>query len=104
MPNLLGEDTYKKLDSCISNKMQSNLLRFLRLYKLCLTEPEWKFVNDKHHEVRNFYKLPKIHKSKIIKLTINTQKIEIIDVFGPNYLKLRPIVDSSKCPTELICY
>ena len=28
-------------------------------------EPEWKFLNDKHHEVSNFCGLPKIHKSKI---------------------------------------
>ena len=38
---------------------------------MCFTEPEWKFLNDKHHEISNFYGLPKIHKSKIIESAIN---------------------------------
>ena len=78
MQHLLDENTYKKLDSCIDSKIQSNLLRFLRKYKMCFTEPEWKFLNDKHHEVSNLYGLPKIHKSMIIESTINTQNSEII--------------------------
>ena len=76
--HLLDENTYKKLDSCIDSKIQSNLLRFLRKYKMCFTEPEWKFLNDKHHEVSNLYGLPKIHKSMIIESTINAQNSEII--------------------------
>ena len=31
---------------------------------MCFTEPEWKFLNDKNHEVSKFYELPRIHKSK----------------------------------------
>ena len=58
MQHLLDENTYRKLDSCIDSKIQSNLLRFLRKYKMYFTEPEWKFQNDKHHEVSNFYGLP----------------------------------------------
>ena len=54
MQHLLDENTYKKLDSYIDNKMQSNLLRFLRKHKKCFTKPEWKFQNDKHHEVSSF--------------------------------------------------
>ena len=54
-----------------------------RKYKMCFTEPEWKFTNDKHHEISNFYGLPKIHKSMVIESTINTQKSEI---FEPNHL------------------
>ena len=50
---------------------------------MCFTEPEWKFTNDKHHEISNFYGLPKIHKSMVIESTINTQKSEI---FEPNHL------------------
>ena len=65
MQHLLDENTFKKLDSCIDTIIQSNLFRFLRKYKMCFTEPEWKFLNDKHHEVSNVYELPKIHKSVI---------------------------------------
>ena len=51
MQHLFNENTYKKLDSCINTKIQSNLLTFLRKYQMCFTGPEWKFLNDKHHEV-----------------------------------------------------
>ena len=81
MQHLLDESTYKKVDSCIDSKTQSNLLRFLRKYKMCFTEPEWKFLNDKHHEVSNFYGLPKIHESMIIEFATNTQNSYIIDIF-----------------------
>ena len=58
----------------LTKKRQSNLLRFLRQHKLCFEESERKFLNDKHHEVSNFYGLAKIHKSKITESVINTQK------------------------------
>ena len=32
MQHLLNENTYKKLDSCIDSKIQSDLLRFIRKY------------------------------------------------------------------------
>ena len=46
---------------------------------MCFTEPEWKFLNAKHHEVSNLYRLPKIHKSMIIES--NTQNSEILGSF-----------------------
>ena len=63
---------------------------------------EWKFLDDKHHEVSNFDGLPKIHKPKIIESAINSQSNEIIDIFKPNDLKLRPIVHGRKCPTKIL--
>ena len=39
---------------------------------MCFAEPEWKFLNDKHHGGSNFYGLPEIHKSVIIGSTLNT--------------------------------
>ena len=45
------------------------------------TELKWKFLNNKHHEVSNFYGLHKIRKSSVIESAINTQNIEIIDIF-----------------------
>ena len=65
---------------------------------MCFTESESKFLNDKHHEVSNFYGLPKNHKSRIIESAINTQNSEIIEIFEPNDLNLRSIVGSHKCP------
>ena len=95
----LDENTYKRLDFCIDDKRQSNLLRFLRQYEMCFTEPEWKFSSDKHHEVSIFYGQPKIHKSKIIESAINTQNSEIIETFELNDLKVGPIVGCPKCST-----
>ena len=68
----------KNLDCCIDSDIQSDLLRFLRKYKICFTEPKWRFLNDKHHKVSNFYGLPKIHKSMVIESAIKTQNKEII--------------------------
>ena len=45
---------------------------------MCFTEPEWKFLNDEYHEVRNFNRLSKIHKSNILEYVRNTQNDEII--------------------------
>ena len=92
--------SYKKLDSCIDNKIQCNLLRFLRQHKMRFTGPEWKILNDKHNEVSNLYGIPKIDKAMIIESAINTQNSEIIEIFEPNDLKLRPITGDPKCPTR----
>ena len=48
---------------------------------MCFTEPERKFLNDIHHEVSNFYGLPKAHKAMVIESAINTQNSEIIEIF-----------------------
>ena len=56
----------------MDSNIQSDLLRFLRKYKICFTEPESKFLTDKHHEITNFYGLPQIHKSMVIESSINT--------------------------------
>ena len=88
----------QKVHSCIDSKIQSNLLRFLTKYKLCFTEHDWKFLNDKHYEVSNFYELSKICKSMLIESAKNTQNSEIIEIFAPNDLKLMPVVSDPKCP------
>ena len=100
MQHLLDKNTYKKLDSCTDSKIQSNLFRFLRQFKMCFTKPESKFLHHKHHELSRFYGLLKIRKSKmIIESAINTQNSEIIEIFEPNNLKLRPIRDEE---TEIV--
>ena len=102
MQHISDENTYKKLDSCFDSKTQSDLLRFLRKYKMCFTEPEWKFLYDRHHEGSNFYGSPKIHKSMVIESAINTQNSEIIEIFEPNGLKLKTIVGDPNSVSQLI--
>ena len=79
MQHLLDKNSYKKLKTRLlhQQKIQSNLLRFPRKYKMCFTEPESKFLNDKQYEVSNFYVLPKIHKSMTMESAIKTQNGEI---------------------------
>ena len=48
MQHLFDENTYNNLDPCMDKKIQSFLLRFLRQYKICLTKPDWKFLNNTH--------------------------------------------------------
>ena len=57
-------------------------------------------VEVKHYEVSNFYGLPKIHKSMIIESAIDIQNSEIIEIFEPNDLTLRPIVAGTKYLTR----
>ena len=78
MQHLSDGNKYQKLDCWTDSKVQGNLLRFLRKYKMCFTEPEVNVLNDTHHEVSNFSPLPKIHKSMVIESVINTQNSEII--------------------------
>ena len=47
---------------------------------MCVIEPEWKFLNDKSHEVSSFYELPKSHKAMIIESVVKTKSSEIIEV------------------------
>ena len=48
MQHLLDENTYKKLDPSIDSKIQSNLLRFLRKYKMYFTEPDMQHLLDEN--------------------------------------------------------
>ena len=44
---------------------------------MCFKEPEWKFLNKKHHEVTIFYGLPIIHEFMIKESAINTQNMKL---------------------------
>ena len=99
---LLDQKKYKNPESCIANKLDSKLQRFLCHHKMCFTEPEWKCLNDKRHKVRNFQGPPKIYKCLIVKSVINTQNSELMGIFEPNDVKLRSVVGGPKCtPREL---
>ena len=55
---------------------------------------------DKQHKVSNSYGHLKIHKSMITESTINIQNSEIIEIFEPTDLRLKPIVGGPKYPTR----
>ena len=62
------------------------------------------FVNEKSFETSNFYGQLEIHKSKIIEVEIHSQNTELVKVWKPSDLKLRPIVGRPHCPTRRISY
>ena len=48
----------------------------------------------------NFYRLPKVHKSKQINDAIQPQNNEYIEIHEPDDLTVRPIVGGPNCPTR----
>ena len=48
----------------------------------------------------NFYGLPKIHKSQLIKDAVSTQSSEVITIYNPSDLKIRPIIGGPFSPTS----
>ena len=62
-------------------------------------------MNEKSFEAfRNFYGLPKIHKSKVTEAAIHSQNTEVVEVREPSNMKLRPLVGGSNCPTRRLSY
>ena len=49
----------------------------------------------------NFYGLLKIHISDEMKITVETQKSEYVEIPNPSDFKVRPIVAGSSRPTDL---
>ena len=85
-------------------KIHKNLKKLLHKYNKCFTESEQKFLNEKSFETSNFYGLTKIHKSKVIEAAIHSQNTEVVGVWEPCDLKVRPIVGGPNCPTRRLSY
>ena len=79
---------------------------FLEITSLCrkyannLTKDEIKFLSKFDSKEANFYGLPKVHKSEIIKRAILEQKSEVVIVPCPSDLKVRPIIGGPASPTS----
>ena len=79
---------------------------FLEITSLCkkyvnnLTKDEVKFLSKFDSKEANFYGLPKVHKSDIIKKAILEQKSEVVIVPSPSDLKIRPIIGGPTSPTS----
>ena len=100
MSQLNDETTYKKLNSNPDPSIMKNIKSLVGKYNNLFTEPEKKFLNYNYYETSKFYGNPKIHKSELIKNATKDQNKEVISVFEPEDLKLRPIVGGPKCPTR----
>ena len=75
--------------------------KFSKKYKTELTDKEKNYICKFDYRCSQFYGLPKIHKSNIIKEAIDlSDGSELIHTLEPPDLKLRPIVAGPCCPTN----
>ena len=111
---VLDADHYKRMVETVfndpeyfeesdGNKMREIIgkIDFLcKKYKDCLTKDEISALTKFDYKEANFYGLPKIHKSQIIKAAVNDQKSEVVNVESPSDLKIRPIIGGPVSPTS----
>lgn len=69
-------------------------------FNLNLTNKEIDYVKNSDYRTSNFYGLPKIHKSKLLKEAIDDQNLTIIQLYCPSDLSFLPIVAGPVCPTR----
>ena len=97
----LNDDrTYKVTTENCDKKVLKNLQVLCEKYKNDLTDEEKDYWTKFQSKTSNFYGLPKVHKSKIIKEAIVKQNAEYIECLEPCDLKVRPIVAGPNCPTR----
>ncbi|CAG2209848.1 unnamed protein product [Mytilus edulis] len=65
-----------------------------------LTDKECDYLTNFKCKSSNFYGLPKIHKSNVIRESCKNSKSECVNIPHPNDLKLRPIVAGPSCETH----
>ena len=100
------EDIFKDpnyFEACGDNQMKSTIGKiksFCKQYESNLTKDEISCLTNFDCKEANFYGLPKIHKSTIIKNAVQVQKSEIVSVFSPQDLSIRPIIGGPVAPTS----
>ena len=90
-------------EQCPSYNTKAILSKLNKLIKECgngLTDKEEDYIKDFVCKESNFYGLPKVHKSKIIRDACSKNTSSYIDIKEPNDLKLRPIVAGPSCETH----
>ena len=80
-----------------------DLSKLVSKYIKRFTENERKYFKTAKTEASNFYGLPKIHKSILLKNAIEKQNSEIIAYPEHLDLKIRPVVREPKFPTRKLC-
>jgi len=92
--------TYKKTDSNCDKKVRLRLEKLAKKHQDMLTKEETAFIVNFTFRTSNFYGLPKVHKSKLIKEAIESRNSEYVELLAPQDLTLRPIVGGPVCPTR----
>ena len=98
---ILEDKTYYKLiNTNVDSNMISKITKFCKIHNKSRTKREKDFLTNHISITRNFYGLPRIHKSKLIKNPIETPKFEYIVIPNPGDLKFRPTVAGPSFPTS----
>ena len=71
-------------------------------YELLLTKVVKLYLTNISISTSNFYRQPKVHKSKQINEAIQQQNNEYIEIHKPDDLTVKPIVGGPACPTRVI--
>ena len=99
--NMLNNtNNYELMETNKDKNVLSKIIKLCNKYDNVLTSKERKYLVDFNTKTSNFYGLPKIHKSEIIKNAIQIQQSEYIEIHRPKDLKFRPIVAGPSCPTH----
>ena len=91
---------YKLIDTNVDNNIISKITKFCKIHHKSLAKKEKDFLTNYIPTTSNFYRLPKIHKSKQIKNDVETQKFEYVEIPNPSDIKFWPIVAGRSCPTS----
>ena len=100
LDQLKDKETYKVTANKCDEQVLNKIIKHCETYKNELTSDEIKYLTKFQMRTSNFYGLPKVHKSKIIKEAIKEQNSIYIECLEPQDLKLRPIVAGPNCPTR----
>lgn len=87
-----------------SNKLTVKISTFVTQYENELSKNEIKYLTKFEPKTSNFYALPKIHKSTVIKEAIQNQKTNVITVVNPADLQIRPIIAGPCCHTHRLSH
>ncbi|CAG2243423.1 unnamed protein product [Mytilus edulis] len=99
--NLLQDNTYyEKVKNYNQSKIKNKLIACIHLLRKGLTDKECDYLTNFKCKSSNFYGLPKIHKSNVIRESCKNSKSECVNIPHPNDLKLRPIVAGPSCETH----
>ena len=97
---LNDSNNYEKTSKNFDKDTMKNIHVLCQKFNDHLTEKEIDYVTKFEYRTSNFYGLPKIHKSKLLKDAIVDQNSAIIQLYCPNDLTFRPIVAGPVCPTH----
>ena len=100
LDQLEDSKTYKTTKDNCDKQVLKKIKEHCEKFKSELTNDEIEYLTSFQMRTSNFYGLPKIHKSKLIKEAIERQKSSYIECLEPSDLKIRPIVAGPCCPTR----